>query len=72
MICETTNMPHAAPMPNPDFALESEVLKVAKPIRKASPTFQVWMCGGGTQSVAIAALIVQGKLPKPDFGSGLL
>lgn len=27
---------------------------------------QVWQCGGGTQSCAIAALIVQGKLPKPD------
>lgn len=27
---------------------------------------QVWSCGGGTQSCAIAALIVQGKLPKPD------
>lgn len=26
----------------------------------------VWSCGGGTQSAAIAALIVQGKLPKPD------
>lgn len=28
---------------------------------------QVWSCGGGTQSVAIGALIVQGRLPKPDF-----
>lgn len=28
---------------------------------------QVWSCGGGTQSIAIAALIVQGKLPKPDW-----
>ena len=27
---------------------------------------QVWNCGGGTQSVAIAALIVQCRLPKPD------
>lgn len=27
---------------------------------------QVWNCGGGTQSVAIAALLVQGRLPKPD------
>ena len=27
---------------------------------------QVWSCGGGTQSVAIAALIVKGQLPKPD------
>jgi hypothetical protein len=26
-----------------------------------------WSCGGGTQSAAIAALIVQGKLPKPDL-----
>jgi len=27
----------------------------------------VWSCGGGTQSVAIGALIVQGRIPKPDF-----
>lgn len=28
---------------------------------------QVWSCGGGTQSAAIAALIVQEKLPRPDI-----
>lgn len=28
---------------------------------------QVWSNGGGTQSAAIAALIVQGELPKPDL-----
>lgn len=28
---------------------------------------QVWSCGGGTQSAAIAALIVRGDLPKPDY-----
>jgi hypothetical protein len=28
---------------------------------------EVFSSGGGTQSSAIAALIVQGKLPKPDF-----
>lgn len=28
---------------------------------------QVWSCGGGVQSAAIAALIVQGRLPKPDI-----
>lgn len=28
---------------------------------------QVWSSGGGTQSTAIAALIIQGKLPKPDI-----
>jgi hypothetical protein len=28
---------------------------------------EVWSCGGGTQSAAIAALIVQGRLPKPDY-----
>lgn len=27
----------------------------------------VWSCGGGTQSAAIAALIIQGKIPKPDL-----
>lgn len=28
---------------------------------------QVWSSGGGVQSAAIAALIVSGRLPKPDF-----
>jgi hypothetical protein len=28
---------------------------------------QVWSCGGGTQSGAIAALIRNGKLPRPDY-----
>ena len=28
---------------------------------------KVWSCGGGVDSTAIAALIVQGKLPKPDY-----
>lgn len=27
----------------------------------------VWSFGGGTQSTAIAALVIQGRLPKPDF-----
>jgi hypothetical protein len=27
----------------------------------------VWSCGGGVQSTAIALMIVQGRLPKPDF-----
>lgn len=27
---------------------------------------QVWSCGGGVQSAAIAVLIIQGRLPKPD------
>jgi hypothetical protein len=28
---------------------------------------QVWSCGGGVQSAAIAALIIQRLLPKPDY-----
>lgn len=28
---------------------------------------EVWSCGGGVQSAAIGALIVQGRLPKPDL-----
>ena len=28
---------------------------------------EVWSCGGGTQSGAIAVLIGSGKLPKPDL-----
>jgi hypothetical protein len=30
-------------------------------------TTQVWSCGGGVQSAAIAALIVTGRLSKPDI-----
>lgn len=30
---------------------------------------QIWSCGGGVQSAAIAALIVTGKLPKPDLAA---
>lgn len=33
---------------------------------QTKPTL-VWSCGGGTQSVAIAALIFTGQLPKPDI-----
>lgn len=35
--------------------------------QKQTERTQVWSCGGGTQSAAIAALIVQGRLPKPDI-----
>lgn len=28
---------------------------------------EIWSCGGGTQSCCIGALIIQGKLPKPDW-----
>lgn len=31
------------------------------------PVTTVWSCGGGVQSTAIAVLIAQGKLPKPDY-----
>jgi len=34
---------------------------------RAGRAQQVWACGGGVQSTAIAALIVMGKLPKPDL-----
>ena len=27
----------------------------------------VWSCGGGTQSAAMAALIIKGELPRPDL-----
>jgi hypothetical protein len=33
------------------------------------PRVQYWSCGGGRQSAGIAALIVQGRLPKPDWVS---
>src|SRR5579864_3771784 len=31
-----------------------------------STRVQLWSCGGGRQSAGIAALIAQGRLPKPD------
>lgn len=31
-----------------------------------SERIQLWSCGGGRQSAGIAALIVQGRLPRPD------
>ena len=34
---------------------------------KAREHTEVWSCGGGTQSGAIATLISQGKLPRPDI-----
>lgn len=36
------------------------------PITRAEKRVQLWSCGGGRQSAGIAALIVEGKLPKPD------
>ena len=35
--------------------------------RGATQLATVWACGGGVQSTAIAALIVRGDLPKPDY-----
>ena len=32
-----------------------------------SNRIQLWSSGGGTQSAAIAVLILQGKLPRPDL-----
>lgn len=34
---------------------------------ESAPVPTVWQCGGGRQSTAIAALIVQGRLPLPDY-----
>src|SRR5580704_12774560 len=31
-----------------------------------SERFQLWSCGGGRQSAGIAAMILQGVLPRPD------
>lgn len=35
--------------------------------RESLRQYSVWSCGAGVQSTAIAVLIIQGKLPKPDF-----
>jgi len=40
---------------------------IAEPITpRPAGRVQLWSCGGGRQSAGIAALIVQGKLPRPD------
>lgn len=39
----------------------------AKEMEKKN-SVQIWSCGGGVQSVGIAALILQGKIPRPDMG----
>ena len=36
-------------------------------VARSLPLPNVWSFGGGTQSAAIAALIIQGRLPKPDY-----
>lgn len=36
-------------------------------LERAARRTQIWSSGGGTQSAAIAALIVLGELPKPDL-----
>jgi len=35
--------------------------------RECNRIFQVWSCGGGVDSAAMAVLICQGRLPKPDY-----
>jgi len=37
------------------------------PSNTLAPLPNVWSFGGGTQTAAIAALIIQGRLPRPDF-----
>jgi len=46
---------------NTIIARDRENIKVLEPLTT------VWSCGGGVQSTAIAVLICQGKLPKPDY-----
>lgn len=41
-------------------------LRPGHPGSGAAAMSTVWSCGGGTQSAAIAAMIVRGDLPKPD------
>jgi len=36
-------------------------------VRSVKHLLEVWCCGGGRQSCAIAVAIIQGKLPKPDL-----
>ncbi len=49
--------------------LASRPLVEDRPVDRLAPRprAEVWSCGGGTQSGAIAALIGMGKLPRPDF-----
>lgn len=50
------------------YACSNAVTATERERRKVDrPALSVWSCGGGVQSTAIAVLIEQGKLPKPDF-----
>ena len=52
------------------FSLESESTPPRESLASATcytSLIEVFKSGGGTQSTAIAALIIQGRLPKPDF-----
>lgn len=40
---------------------------ITKPIPIQKALTEIFSSGGGTQSACIAALIIQGRLPKPDF-----
>jgi hypothetical protein len=46
---------------------EGKVEQLMDKIDNDNHVTQVWSCGGGTQSAAIAVLILCGKLPKPDY-----
>lgn len=46
---------------NKVITIEREKIKASVPIST------LWSCGGGVDSTAIAVLICQGKLPKPDY-----
>ena len=51
------------------YSCSNAVTAAAREDRKLDGTVSasVWSCGGGVQSTAIAILIIQGKLPKPDY-----
>ena len=47
--------------------MTKEHSKTSDPAVRSTDLLGVWSCGGGRQSCAIAVLIIQGRLPKPDF-----
>jgi len=52
----------------PGYSCSNSAIATAREEKKlAGAATTVWSCGGGVQSTAIAVLIVQGKLPKPDY-----
>lgn len=63
----TFNSPHRAARYCCPECANTAIARDRESRKRSGPLKTVWSCGGGVQSSAIAGLIIQGKLPKPDY-----